>query len=230
MAGYFDREIRLIGEEAFTKLGAAKVMLCGLGGVGGGVLEALTRGGIGHLVLIDMDKVDVTNINRQIVATAELIGHDKTEAAKKRVLDIRPDADVTVENTFITPENARELLEKHRPDYIIDAIDNVSAKIALAVHCAELGIPLIASMGTGNKLDPTRFRVSDISKTSVCPLARVMRYELRKRGVEKLKVLWSDEAPIKPADGERTPASISFVPPVGGMIIAGEVIKDIIGK
>ena len=227
IADFFDREIRLIGSESFERLSAARVMLCGLGGVGGGALEALVRGGIGHLVLIDMDRVDITNLTRQLVATAANVGIDKTEAAARRVLEIRPDADVAVDNVFITPENTRGLLEKHRPDYVIDAIDNVSAKISLAVHCAELGIPLISSMGTGNKLDPTRFRVTDISKTSVCPLARVMRYELRKRGIAKLKVLWSDEVPIKPQDGEKTPASISFVPPVGGMIIAGEVIKDI---
>lgn len=227
MQDIFDREIRLIGSEAFARLSAARVMLCGLGGVGGGALEALVRGGVGHLVLIDNDKVDITNLNRQLVATAANVGIDKTDAAARRVLEIRPDADVSVDNIFITPENVRGLLEKHRPDYVIDAIDNVSAKISLAVHCTEFGIPLISSMGTGNKLDPTRFRVDDISKTSVCPLARVMRYELRKRGIAKLKVLWSDEVPIKPRDGERSPASISFVPPVGGMIIAGEVIKDI---
>ena len=227
----FDREIRLIGEQAFERLSSAKVMICGLGGVGGGVVEALVRAGVGTLFLIDNDIVDVTNLNRQLVATTKVIGIPKTQAAKKRVLDINPNVNVIPIELFLTPENIPELLNNYKPDYVVDEIDNVSAKIALAVTCASLDIPLISSMGTGNKLDPCSFRISDIYKTSVCPLARVMRRELKARGVKSLKVLWSDEVPISPDDGEkRLPASISFVPPVAGMIIAGEVIRDRIEK
>ncbi len=227
----FDREIRLIGEAAFEKICNAKVMICGLGGVGGGVVEALVRAGVGTLFLIDNDMVDVTNLNRQLVATTEVIGLPKTQAAKKRVLDINPNINAIPIELFLTPENIPELLSNYKPDYVVDAIDNVSAKIALAVTCTSLDIPLISSMGTGNKLDPCAFRISDIYKTSVCPLARVMRRELKSRGIKSLKVLWSDEVPISPDDGEkRLPASISFVPPVAGMIIAGEVIRDIIEK
>ena len=233
----YSREVRLIGAEAFEKLSDSKVMICGLGGVGGGALEALARAGVGTLVLVDNDTVDETNLNRQLVAINDFVGKPKTEAAKKRVLDIRPldKNNIVTENLFITRENARALLEKHIPDYVIDAIDNVSAKIALAVYCEELGIPLISSMGTGNKLNPAELAVSDIYKTDTCPLARVMRRELKARGVKSLKTVWSREIPRTPVtddsspDVSRTPASVSFVPPVAGMIIASEVVKDICG-
>ena len=235
-----ERNIRtamLIGERSIDKLKNAKVAVFGLGGVGGYAIEALARVGIGEIHLIDNDKISESNINRQIIATYETVGLLKTDAFESRIKSINPTCRVKKFNLFVLPENLGDFsLETY--DYVIDAIDTTSAKIALAVLCGEKGTPLISSMGTGNKLDPTAFEVSDIYKTSVCPLARVMRYELKKRGVKKLKVVYSKEEPRRPDaslvgednGGRIPPASISFVPPAAGLILASEVIKDIISK
>ena len=225
----FEREERLIGKAALARLKNARVAVFGLGGVGGAAAEALCRAGIGSLSLFDGDAVSVTNINRQIFATVDTVGMPKTTAAKNRLLSINPDAEI-VENTFFyTPDNA-DSVDLAQFDYIIDAVDMVTAKIELAVRANALGVAIISCMGTGNKLDPTAFEVSDIFKTSVCPLCRVMRKELKDRGIKALKVVYSKEEPTTPKDCEdkRTPASISFVPPVAGMILAGEAIKDLI--
>lgn len=221
----FSRTERLIGKDNLEKLKNANVIIFGLGGVGSYVAEALARSGVGKMTVVDKDTVDITNINRQLYALHSTVGKDKAQVAKERILDINPDCQVTPIVKMYLPENADEfnLAEYH---YIIDAIDNVTAKIDLAIKSQELGIPMIASMGTGNKLDPTAFKITDIYKTDTCPLCRVMRKELKTRGVKKLKVLYSTETPKN--DGERTPASISFVPSVAGLIIAGEVIKDLI--
>ncbi len=223
-----ERETRLIGEEKVDLLFGKTVMVCGLGGVGGSCAEALCRAGIGRLILIDNDTVNETNRNRQAFACLSTEGKKKTEAARIRLSDINPDCTLVLLDRFLTPESIPSLLEENAPDYVVDCIDNVAAKTALAVVCSEKNIPLIASMGTGNKLDPTRLRIDDISKTSVCPLARVMRKRLRDAGVGKQTVLWSDEIPITPGDEERTPASVSFVPPAAGLIIAGRVVCDLI--
>lgn len=223
----------LLGSDALKKLGASAVAVFGVGGVGGGAVEALARGGVGRIDLIDNDTVSESNINRQLIATHSTVGMLKTEAAKKRILEINPECEVNVFNTFILPENI-DNFDFTPYDYVIDAIDTVSGKIAIIERCTEEKIPVISSMGTGNKLDPTRFEITDIYKTSVCPLARVMRTEMKKRGIKKLKVLYSKEEPIKPVisetaeRGKAVPGSISFVPPVAGMIIAGEVIKNLI--
>ena len=234
MSRYIRSEL-LLGEDSTQKLRNSKVIVFGVGGVGSYVVEALTRAGVGTVAIVDDDTVAESNLNRQLIATAENIGEEKTEEAKKRIQAVNPDCRVVAVKKFLTKDNVGEFdLESY--DYIVDAIDTVSAKIALAVYADSHGVPIISSMGTGNKLDPTRFEVSDIYKTSVCPLARVMRYELKKRGVKKLKVVYSKEEPIKPAwCGEpgtghakrQTPGSVPFVPPVAGMIIAGEVIKSI---
>ncbi len=221
----FSRTERLIGKEALEKLYNANVIVFGLGGVGSYTAEALARSGVGKMTVVDKDTIDETNINRQLYALHSTIGKPKAEIAKARILDINPECKVTALQKMYLPENADEFnLSDY--DYIIDAIDCVTAKIDLAVKAQELSVPIISSMGTGNKLDPTLFKVSDIFKTSVCPLCKVMRTKLKQHGVKKLKVVYSEEPPKK--DGERTPASISFVPPVAGLIIAGEVIKDII--
>ena len=220
----FSRTERLIGTENLEKLKDKNIIIFGLGGVGSYVAEALARCGVGRLTVVDKDVVDITNINRQLYALHSTVGRPKAEVAKERILDINPLCQVTPLVKMYLPENAEEFeLEKY--DFIIDAIDNVTAKIDLAVKSQELGIPMIASMGTGNKLDPTAFKITDIYKTDTCPLCRVMRKELKNRGVKKLKVLYSTEIPHN--DGERTPASISFVPSVAGLIIAGEVVKTI---
>ena len=223
----------LIGEEGIEKLKNAKVIVFGVGGVGSFVVEALTRAGVGNLVLVDNDTVCISNINRQIHATPKTVDMVKVEAMKERVLLINPECNVEARQEFLTADNISELITDDI-DYVVDAIDTVTSKLALAEYCYKNDIRLISSMGTGNKLDPTMFRVSDIYKTKVCPLAKVMRYELKKRGVKKLKVVYSDELPMKPDKGRavpsgkrQTPGSISFVPPVAGMIIGGEVIKDI---
>ena len=229
----FKRTEALIGEDALNKLKNAHVAVFGVGGVGGYVVEALARSGIGALTLIDNDTIKESNINRQIIALHSTIGEMKTEAFIKRICDINPDTKVNVQNLFFLPET-REEVDFTSFDYVVDAIDTVSGKITIAEECNKHSIPLISSMGTGNKLDPTAFEISDIYKTSVCPLARVMRYELRKRGVKKLKVLYSQEEPLKPQNEEKNetgravPASISFVPSVAGLIIGAEVIKDLI--
>ena len=222
----------LIGEESLSSIRSKNIIIFGIGGVGSYTVEALARVGIGALTLIDNDDVALSNLNRQIIALHSTVGMPKVEVAAARVKDINPDCSVTCHKSFVLPENLDEF-DIAGYDYIVDAIDTVSSKIALAVTCEKLGVKLISSMGTGNKLDPTKFEVADIYKTSVCPLARVMRTELKKRGVKKLKVLYSKEEPIKiehiAEDHRRAiPASISFVPSAAGLIIAGEVIKDLI--
>ena len=228
----FLRSEMILGKESTEKLNSKSVILFGLGGVGSYTAEALARAGIGRLTIVDNDCVSVTNINRQLCALRSTVGKPKVEVVKERILDINPECEVNALQKFYLPENADEFnLDKY--DYIADAIDTVSAKIDLAVKSQELGIPLISCMGTGNKLDPTRFTVSDIFKTSGCPLCRVMRSELRKRNIKKLCVVWSPEEPIKPAitdedSGKRqTPGSLPFVPGVAGMIMAGKIITDL---
>ncbi len=221
----FSRTERLIGTENLEKLKNSNIIIFGLGGVGSYVAEALARCGVGKMTVVDKDTVDITNINRQIYALHSTVGKNKADVAKERILDINPECDVTAIVKMYLPENSKEF-NLSQYDYIIDAIDNVTAKIDLALKSQEMNIPIISSMGTGNKLDPTAFKITDIYKTDTCPLCRVMRRELKQRGVKRLKVLYSTENPKN--DGERTPASISFVPSTAGLIIAGEVVKDII--
>lgn len=222
----FSREERLIGKENVEKLNKSKVAVFGIGGVGSFVVEGLARAGIGKFLLVDNDTVDITNINRQIHANITTIGKNKVDVMKERILNINPQAEVDISTEFFMPGSK---LVDNSLDYIVDAIDTVTGKIELVCRANELNIPIISAMGTGNKLDPTKFEVADIYKTSVCPLAKVMRKELRSRGIQKLKVVYSKEEPIKPNDGAyKTPASISFVPSVAGLIIAGEVIQDVI--
>lgn len=233
MADYFKRTEMLLGSCAVNKLKNSSVAVFGVGGVGGFAVEALARSGVGRIDLIDNDTVSESNINRQIVATTNTIGMQKTEVAKSRILEINPECKINTYNMFILPENI-DNFDFSPYDYVIDAIDTVSGKLAIIEKCTQLAIPVISSMGTGNKLDPTRFEISDIYKTSVCPLARVMRTELKKRGIKKLKVLYSKEEPLMPLQTEYTekgkavPGSVSFVPSVAGLIIGGEVIKDLI--
>lgn len=234
MPDAFSRERMLLGEEAVERLQQSHVIVFGLGGVGSFAVEALARAGVGELTLVDHDTVSLTNLNRQLYALHSTMGRWKAEVACERVRDINPDCRVHVIPAFYLPENAQRFWGA-RYDYIVDAIDTVSAKIDLACRAQELGIPIIASMGTGNKLDPSRFEVADIYDTQVCPLCRVMRRELKKRDVKKLKVVYSREEPRKPAPceeetGKRTvPGSISFVPPAAGLLLAGEVIRALIG-
>ncbi len=232
----FDRTELLLGADAMEKLHNARVAVFGLGGVGGYVVEALARSGVGALELIDHDTVSLTNINRQIFATHSTVGMDKAEVAKARVLDIYPNIDVVARKTFFGPDTASEF-DFSQYSYVVDAIDTVTGKLALVTAAQNAGVPIISSMGTGNKLDPTKFQIADISKTSVCPLARIMRKECAKRGIKHLKVLFSTEDPLSPAndtseelpEGRRSlPGSVAFVPSVAGLIIAGEVIKDLI--
>ena len=231
----FSRTALLIGDNAMEKLKNARVAVFGLGGVGGYVVEALARSGVGALDLVDKDVISLSNINRQILALQSTMGKYKTEVAKARVADINPDCTVRVYNTFFLPETA-DAFDFADYDYIVDAIDTVSGKIALIQKANEYGVPIISAMGAGNKLNATAFEVADIANTSVCPLARVMRKELKKRGIEHVKVVYSKELPSKSAgvleDEERgvkvTPSSIAFVPSVAGLLIAGEVIKDLI--
>lgn len=230
MLNQFSRTELLIGKNGIEKLKESKVSIFGIGGVGSFVVEALVRAGIGNFILIDNDDVCLTNLNRQIIATTKSIGKPKVEIAKERILEINPDAKVEIYNEFFMPET-KGILD-NSVTYIVDAVDTVTAKIELALRANKLNIPIISSMGTGNKLDPTKFEVEDIYKTSVCPLAKVMRKELKTRGITKLKVVYSKEEPIKSNEiienNKRIPGSISFVPSVAGLIIAGEVIKDII--
>ena len=233
----FSRTELLIGEEALEKLKHSRVAVFGVGGVGGYVVEALARSGVGALDLIDNDCVDISNINRQIIATMDAIGKPKVDVAKERVLKINPNMTVHTHQMFYLPETA-DKFDFTEYDYVVDAIDTVSGKIALVMQAKEAGTPIICAMGAGNKLDPTAFEVTDIYKTTVCPLAKVMRRELKKRGIKKLKVVYSKEQPISPKktdqeefmkSGKRQiPGSIAFVPSVVGLIIAGEVIKDLI--
>lgn len=225
----FSRSARLLGEEALTRLRQSRVAVFGLGGVGGYVVEALARGGVGTLDLVDSDTVALSNINRQILATEETLGQYKTDVAAARVRAISPNTNVCCHRCFFLPETADDF-DFSQYDYVVDAIDTVSGKLALAEKAYAASVPLIAAMGAGNKLDATAFRVADIYKTSGCPLARVMRQELRKRGIPRLKVVYSPEPPRTPQDGDRTPGSLSFVPPVMGLILAGEVIKDLCGE
>ena len=234
MKEQYTRTALLFGEEAIDKLKAARVAVFGIGGVGGAAVEALARAGIGNLDLIDCDKVSESNINRQIVALHSTVGMDKTHAAARRIADIDPDIKVVCHDIFFLPENAHEF-DFSKYDYIIDAIDTVSGKLSIIEGAKNAGVPVISSMGTGNKVDPSRLCVIDIYKTTVCPLAKVMRRELKARGIKKLKVVWSDEEPRKtsaPGDAHRraVPASCSFVPPVAGYILAGEAIRDILGE
>ena len=231
----FCRTELLIGEDGIEKLHNSKVIVFGIGGVGSFVVEALTRAGVGNLILVDNDTICISNLNRQIHATQATVGNVKVEAMKARVLSINPNCKVEAKQEFITADNIQEIIPKDI-DYVVDAIDTVTSKLALAEYCYKNDIKLIASMGTGNKIDPTQFRVTDVFKTKVCPLAKVMRAELRKRGVKKLKVVYSEEIPMVPNKGRavpsqkrQTPGNISFVPPVAGMIIGGEVIKDLTG-
>lgn len=233
--GRFLRSEMILGIDSTKKLAESKVILFGLGGVGSYTAEALARAGVGSLTIVDSDCVAESNINRQLCALVSTVGIPKVEVVSERILDINPDCKVTALQKFYLPENAEEFeLEKY--DYIADAIDTVSAKINLAEKAQEFGIPIIACMGTGNKSDPTLFRIDDISKTSVCPLCRVMRRELKIRGIRKLCVIWSPEEPAKPlfgdeADGKRhTPGSLPFVPGTAGLIMASKIIKDLINK
>ena len=228
MLNQFSRTELVIGKEGVEKLNNAKVAIFGLGGVGSFVLEGLVRAGIGNFVLIDDDKICLTNLNRQILATRKTVGQPKVEVAKQRILDINPNANVEIYQEFFMPET--EGILDNSIDYIVDCIDTVTAKIELVVRAEKLNIPIISCMGTGNKLDPTRFEVTDIYKTSICPLAKVMRKELRNRGIKKLKVVYSKEEPVKLNETEKkkVPGSISFVPSVAGLIIAGEVVKAIL--
>lgn len=238
MINQFTREELLIGKEGVDKLKNAKVAIFGIGGVGSFVVEGLARAGIGEFILVDSDDVDITNINRQIIATHSTVGKYKVDVMKERILDINPNAKITTYTTFYMPDNKDNILDESIT-YIVDAIDTVTAKIELILDANRLNIPIISAMGTGNKLDPTKFEITDINKTSVCPLAKVIRKELRLRGIKKHKVLYSKEEPIKPdeelekecikgTNKKQVPGSISFVPSVAGLIIAGEVIKDII--
>lgn len=221
----FERTKSLIGEIALEKLASSRVAVFGVGGVGGYVVEALVRAGIGEIDLIDNDTINATNINRQIVALHSTIGQYKVDVMKARALDINPNIKINTYKTFFSSETINEF-DFSKYDYVIDAIDSVKSKLLLIETAKNLNIPIISSMGTGNKLDPTGFVITDISKTSVCPLARVIRTELKKRGIKNLKVLYSKELPIK--IDSRTPASISFVPSGAGLIIASAVVKDLI--
>lgn len=229
---WYSRTELIFGEEAMKKLADARVAVFGVGGVGGFAVEALARSGVGALDIIDNDTVALTNLNRQIIALRSTVGEYKVDVAAKRILDINPNIKLNAYRTFFTPETA-DSFDFSEYDYVIDAIDTVTGKIELVMKAQAAGTPIICSMGAGNKLDPTKFEVADIYKTSVCPLARVMRYELKKRGVKHLKCVYSTEQPITPrptdeASGKRqTPGSCAFVPSVAGLIIAGEVIKDL---
>ncbi|MDO4288353.1 MAG: tRNA threonylcarbamoyladenosine dehydratase [Eubacterium sp.] len=224
MAEIFDREVRMLGETALKRLKDARVILFGVGGVGSYVAEGLVRCGVGHLTLVDKDVVDITNINRQLIALHSTLGQVKVEAARARLLDINPEAEILALKKTLTPESLGEFhLETY--DYVVDAIDMVTAKLALAVFCSKEKIPVIASMGTGNKLDPSKLQITDIYKTSVCPLAKVMRRELKARRVKKLKVICSSEVPAVRCT---PPGSVSFVPSVAGLMLAGEVVRDLI--
>lgn len=224
---YLSRCESLIGKENLDKLKNAKVLIFGLGGVGSACFEALVRGGIGNFTLVDKDKIDITNINRQLIATHENIGLSKVDQAKKRGLKINPDAKIETKEMFYLNNDNKEF-DFSDYDYVIDAVDNVSAKLSIIEEAKKRGTKVITSMGTANKLDPTRFKVADISKTSVCPLAKVIRLELKKRNIKNVKCVYSDEVPTKVQNG--TLGSMSFVPPISGYIMAGQVIKDIISQ
>lgn len=220
------RTSALIGEEAVEALRRARVAIFGLGGVGGHAAEALARSGVGHFVLVDSDRVAVSNLNRQIIATTKTLGMKKTEAMRQRILEINPEAEIELRSCLFLPETA-DSFDFSQYSYVVDAVDTVTAKLELVMRSQAAGTPIICSMGAGNKLDPSRFQVTDIYKTSVCPLAKVMRRELKARGVKHLKVVYSDELPVI---RRRVPASIAFVPSVAGLMIAGEVVRDLTAK
>lgn len=237
MINEFSRTELLFGEDKLNILKKSRVAIFGVGGVGGYVAEALARSGVGVIDLVDNDVVSLTNINRQIIALHSTIGMPKVEVMAERIRDINPQAVVNVHKCFYTPETSGDF-DFSKYDYVVDAIDTVAGKIELVMQAKASETPIICSMGAGNKLDPTAFEVADIYKTSVCPLARVMRYELKKRGVKKLKVVYSKEIPVTPFENEEaedssrrsTPGSVAFVPSVAGLVIASEVIKDLVGK
>lgn len=224
------RTRKLLGENAMEKLAQATVAVFGLGGVGGMAAEALVRSGVGSLVIVDHDTVSESNLNRQIFATTKTVGMDKVDAAKERLLSINPNLNLKTCKKFFLPETADEF-DFSAYDYVVDAIDTVTGKIGLVLAAQAAGVPIISSMGTGNKLDPSAFAVADIYKTTVCPLAKVMRRELKQRGVKQLKVVYSKELPASNGmvdeSGKRVPASVSFVPPAAGLVIAGEVVRDL---
>ena len=244
MTEQLSRTERLIGKENIDTLSSARIAVFGIGGVGGFVVEALARSGVGHIELIDHDTIALSNLNRQIIATQDTIGRDKVTVMKERILSINPAAEVVTHKCFFLPENRGDF-DFSKYTYVVDAVDTVTAKISIIEEAKKIGVPVISSMGTGNKLDPTKFEVADISKTSVCPLAKVMRRELKKRGINHVKVVYSKEEAIAPIEDVNTasydeqngddavgrkkiaPGSVSFVPSVAGLIIAGEVIKDI---
>lgn len=249
MLDQFARTRLLLGDEAMKKLASSRVAVFGIGGVGGYVCEALVRSGVGAFDLVDNDKVSLTNLNRQIIATRKTMDRYKTDVMKERMLDIFPQADIRVHNCFFLPENA-DTFPFEEYDYIVDAVDTVTAKLELIMRAREKKVPIISAMGAGNKLDPGRFKVADIYETTMCPLAKIMRKELKKRGVDRLKVVYSDEKPVRPSanmsmneesisgsslnDNNKSvgrrdiPGSTAFVPAVAGLMIAGEVIKDLI--
>ncbi len=234
MKEQFSRTWMLLGDRAMERLEKSRVAVFGIGGVGGYVTEALARSGVGAIDLIDHDTVAVSNLNRQIIATYKTVGKYKVDVMEERIRDINPDCKVTTYRCFYLPET-KEMFDFGNYDYVVDAIDTVTGKLSLIMQAQEKNIPVISSMGAGNKLDPARFEVADIYETSVCPLAKVMRRELKKRGVERLKVVYSKEAPLTPAqteggEGKRIPGSTAFVPSVAGLIIASEVIKDLVNK
>lgn len=235
MSETFIRTELLLGEEGVKTLQDAKVAIFGIGGVGGYVAEALARSGVGSFVLVDKDVVSVSNINRQIIATTKTVGRSKAQLMKERILEINPKAQVEVRECFFLPENAEEF-EFASYSYVVDAVDTVTAKLELIQRAKNAGVPVISSMGAGNKLDPTRFEVADIYETSVCPLARVMRRELKKKKIEQLKVVYSREEALVPKkilsdESKRViPGSVAFVPSVAGLIIAGEVVKDLVNE
>ena len=234
----FSRSELLLGTEALEKLKKARVAVFGVGGVGGYTVEALARSGVGTLHLIDNDDVSLTNINRQIIALHSTVGRSKVDVLRERVLDINPDCRVYAYNTFFLPERAAEF-DFTQYDYVVDAIDTVAGKIQLAVSAREAGVPIICAMGAGNKLDPNRFEVTELEKTTVCPLARVMRREMKKRGITGVKVVYSREEPIRPKDEvetdgvhesrRQTPGSLPFVPAAAGLVLASAVVYDLIG-
>lgn len=230
----FSRTELIIGKKNSERIKSSKVAVFGIGGVGSFVVEGLARAGISNFILVDNDTISISNINRQIHSTLSTIGKDKVEIMKERILDINPSATVETFKTFFMPDSKDEILN-NSIDYVIDAVDTVTAKIEIIVQAKKLDIPVISCMGTGNKLDPTQFEVADIYQTTICPLAKTMRKELRKRNIQNVKVVYSKETPIKseteiinPETNKKIPGSISFVPSVAGLIIAGEVIKDII--
>ena len=237
MGNKFDRTKRLLGADAMNKLKNSHVAVFGIGGVGGHAADALVRSGIGEITIVDSDEVAESNINRQLIATSKTVGRKKVEVMKEHLLEINPEVKIHTYDCFFLPETKQQFnFECY--DYVVDAVDTVTAKIALVQVCNEHGIPIVSSMGAGNKLDPTAFEVADIYKTSVCPLAKVMRKELKARGIKRLKVVYSKEVPLVPVEDETfisdetrqrraTPGSIAFVPSVAGLILAGEVIKDL---